>query len=380
MSRTPTSLAALAILLSVASHTGASSAIVFEPEADTMVRTDLGSRANDNYGCDPSLTVGGSRGGGGIPYGGPDGIRTLLRFDLSGLTSPVTSAVLEIRLNRFYSFSSPQIYQLDVHRIVESWQEGNGAEASPIPDGCVWVDPAWGVAWVGAGDGGDVNNETQPDFVASLAARTIVDESDFEPYGTTEEYGFPIQWDLTALVNDWIGGTPNHGIVVRDVTSDGTFKHIFLLSREAPVHYGHTVPGPRLLLTLPPVHECRGFEPPMASRAVTVRGNRTLPLKAQLIDQDGFLVTDFDIVAPPVIQVLLDTGEGGNPLGVTGESLPSGQGTYGDQIFFDGDNRWHLNFRTKDYTAPGTYLLFMDTGDSSEYQIDPTCYAAFIRE
>jgi len=118
----------------------------------------------------------------------------------------------------------------------------------------------------------------------------------------------------------------------------------------------------------------------MASGAVTVRGNRTLPLKAQLIDQDGFLVTDFDIVAPPVIQVLFDTGKGDDPLGVTGKTLPSGQGSYGNQIFFNRGHRWHLNFRTKNYTEPGTYLLFMDTGNSSEYLIDPTCYAAFIRE
>jgi hypothetical protein len=128
------------------------------------------------------------------------------------------------------------------------------------------------------------------------------------------------------------------------------------------------------------VLSCAGFELRLDNDLVTARGDRVLPLKVQLFDQGGSLVTDADILAPPVIQVLLDTGEGGDPVAVSGEALPAGQGTEGKQFYFDDDDRWHLDFGKNAYTAPGTYLLFVDTGDSSEYVIGPTCYAAFTRE
>ena len=80
-----------------------------------------------------------------------------------------------------------------------------------------------------------------------------------------------------------------------------------------------------------------------------------------------------------IIQVLMSTGVQGEAIDVTSEVLPAGQATDGNQFFYDEDGYWHLNFKTKDYTAPGTYVLFMDTGDETEYVIDPTCYAEFVR-
>jgi hypothetical protein len=132
---------------------------------------------------------------------------------------------------------------------------------------------------------------------------------------------------------------------------------------------------------LTPDLRCFGFQPPVASGSVTARGNRALPFKAQLYDADGYLITDSDIAAPPVIQVLFDSGGGGDPVDVTDDALPAGMGSDGNQFEFDLlDESWHFNLKTKDYNAVGTYTVTMVTGDASEYIIDPTCEAVFVRQ
>lgn len=113
------------------------------------------------------------------------------------------------------------------------------------------------------------------------------------------------------------------------------------------------------------------------SGPVTVRGNRALPLKSQLFDADNTLVTNLDIGASPVIQVWYEYGTP-DADDVTDEALPAGQSSEGNQFFFDSDQRWHYNLKTKDYSAAGTYTVLMDSGDASEYVIDPTCTGQFV--
>jgi len=224
---------------------------VLEPDADSYVRTDVNSRRNDNYGCDPNIIVGTGRGGGGMPFGAPDAIRLLLQFDLSGFTQPTSLAVLELTISNFHSDDGPQTFVLQAHRLLSPWNEGNGNEqTNDTPAGCVPVDPAFGMAWVGAGDGGDDNNQTQPDFDPTITATEIVDM--VESGGTGEIR----HWDVTTLVNGWITGVwPNHGIVIRDPTSDGpTFRQIGFGSSETESvvsndpNWPSVTPGPRLKL------------------------------------------------------------------------------------------------------------------------------------
>ncbi|GAH23316.1 unnamed protein product, partial [marine sediment metagenome] len=47
-------------------------------------------------------------------------------------------------------------------------------------------------------------------------------------------------------------------------------------------------------------------------------------------------------------------------------------------FFFDADQRWHYNLKTRDYSASGTYTVLVDTGDASEYLVDPTCVGEFV--
>jgi len=123
---------------------------------------------------------------------------------------------------------------------------------------------------------------------------------------------------------------------------------------------------------------CVGFEPPMAGGPVTARGNRALPLKAQLFDDDGYEMTDMDLAAPPVIQVWFDSSQGGDSHDVTGDAYPAGWGTEGNEFEYNpADQVWQYNLKTKNYSAGGTYTINIVSGDKSEYTIDPTCEAVF---
>jgi sugar lactone lactonase YvrE len=128
------------------------------------------------------------------------------------------------------------------------------------------------------------------------------------------------------------------------------------------------------------VFTCSGFEAPMGNGTVTAHGNRALPLKARLFDCDGNEITDLDLAAPPVVQVLFDSSQGGDPQDVTGDAYPAGWGTEGNQFEYNvGDGIWQYNLKTKNYTAAGSYTITMVSGDDSEYVIDPTCTAVFLR-
>ena len=125
---------------------------------------------------------------------------------------------------------------------------------------------------------------------------------------------------------------------------------------------------------------CTGFQPPMASGPVTAKGPRALPLKAQLFDADGYEMTDLELAAPPVLQVIFTPAGGGAAVDVTDDALPVGFGTEGNQFEYNlVDHVWQYNLKTRDYTAAGNYTITMVPGDDSEYLIDPTCEAVFDR-
>jgi hypothetical protein len=126
---------------------------------------------------------------------------------------------------------------------------------------------------------------------------------------------------------------------------------------------------------------CDGFDPPLADGPVTARGNRALPLKARLFDTDGYEIDDLDLTAPPVLQVMFQSTAGGSPVDVTGDALPAGHGTDGNEFEYNlVDRVWQYNLKTKNYSAPGTYTITMVSGDASEYLIEPTCEATFERQ
>jgi len=131
-------------------------------------------------------------------------------------------------------------------------------------------------------------------------------------------------------------------------------------------------------LAVAPTFSCLGFDPPVHEGAVRVKKNRVIPFKAELIDSDGYPITDVDIIAPPVIQVTFQSGTG-DAIDVTDDALSAGFGTEGNEFEFR-DGKWQFNLKTKNYTAQGIYTVTMVSGDESEYVIDPTCEAHFMIE
>jgi hypothetical protein len=121
-------------------------------------------------------------------------------------------------------------------------------------------------------------------------------------------------------------------------------------------------------------YSCQGFDSPMDKGLVMVKKNRVLPIKAQLLDENGNLLTAG--IAPPVINVWFTPQAGGDAIDVTNEALATGQAMDGNQFVFSG-GKWQFNLQIKNYTALGVYTITMVSGDAEDYLILPTCTASF---
>jgi hypothetical protein len=133
--------------------------------------------------------------------------------------------------------------------------------------------------------------------------------------------------------------------------------------------------------TVVPSVRCVGFDAPLASYPVKVRGNRALPLKARLFDIAGAEINDLNIITPPALEVWFSESETGEASNVTEDALPVGKGHDGN-LFVCDQGIWRFNLKTSNYTAPGTYTVSMRSGDTSEYLIYSysTCRMQFVIE
>ena len=124
-----------------------------------------------------------------------------------------------------------------------------------------------------------------------------------------------------------------------------------------------------------PLFSVDGFEAPMANGPVQVKKNRVLPLKIRLFDPDSVAITNSDLGSPPVIQIFYESAmPGSEPIDVTDQALPAGAGTDGNQFEFTVDQKWQYNLKTSLCTATGTYTIYVESGNSSEYTIDHSSY------
>ena len=111
---------AVLALLSVSS-VGRADTLSVPADADTLVRTDVDERRNDNYGCDAYLELGTSRGGGGIPWGGPDAERSFIHFALPAVSAGnVVRAELQMTFWQVNAGTGSSAFEADVHRVVAS--------------------------------------------------------------------------------------------------------------------------------------------------------------------------------------------------------------------------------------------------------------------
>jgi hypothetical protein len=97
------------------------SLLTFPAVADAYVRTDLDVRRNDKHGLQDYLQIGSGRGGAGKPFGAPDQMRALLRFDIGALAGlRLTGAALEGSLQGFDGLGGPSLLMPRVHAAMKA--------------------------------------------------------------------------------------------------------------------------------------------------------------------------------------------------------------------------------------------------------------------
>ena len=118
------------------------------------------------------------------------------------------------------------------------------------------------------------------------------------------------------------------------------------------------------------------FDAPLTLKA---KKNGAIPVKLQLFDVDGFLVTDADLAALPVVNVSFTPSNGDPSIDVTDVLLPVGQANDDNVFRFDSDeDKFIYNLSSKPYKASGDYTVTAVAGDSS-YEIEG-CSQTFTRQ
>lgn len=147
------------------------------PVADNYVYAYSYANWNDtNWGASGVISAGWH------PAGGEK--RSYLRFDLPGVDS-IEGAML--KLYHYHTAGNGDL-ELGIHRVTSPWNEGVGTYPATIE-----AKP------------GDLTWNLQPTFSAEPTVR-------FRPTGKINQW---IEIDVTPLVNDWLAGTPNYGMVIK---------------------------------------------------------------------------------------------------------------------------------------------------------------------
>lgn len=133
----------------------------------------------------------------------------------------------------------------------------------------------------------------------------------------------------------------------------------------------------RASIHLVPAVTCQGFLPPLSRTRTMKRGGRTLPLKAFLYDGEGAPVPQGLLTAPPLVRLLYSSGEGAEPIDVTSSVAPAGLSGRGQAFRGTLEGKWIYNLKTKKNLPPGIYTVQMDSGDGTEYAVNPTCAGTF---
>lgn len=180
--------------------------IVLQPDAGVGkdCRVYSGTQAAKNYGIAPTFVSGRDN--------LSQTIRGLIEFDLSSipLGATVDSAVLTLYMSN--NIDSTGARNVDIHRITQAWNEGAQNAVIANPGECSWDDYASPNAWASGGG----------DFDATQDATKSVNAVGF------------YTWDIKTLVQEWVDGTANEGLLIKDDNETGTnTRKIFNLSDHA---------------------------------------------------------------------------------------------------------------------------------------------------
>lgn len=227
--------------------------------------------------------------------------------------------------------------------------------------GVYTISPSGGISTL-------INTSTSP-----LVAKPGVDGMAFSEGGAFGEYLY-----LSDTINGTIlrinaSGTASvfaSGLSApKGIAFDGTDALYVLESGENRVI--------KIMPDIVPTISCVGFESPMASGPVIVKGDRALPLKIQLLSEANSIISAGDVVAAPVLRVHYQSLNDLNPIDVTSESLSAELATTGTQFQY-ADTKWKYNLKTVNFLTAGTYEITIVSGDETEYHISESCKATFV--
>ncbi len=189
---------------------------LYQPPTTTVLQPDAAhgqdgwitsTQTGWNYGSDASLSVDSST------------QRSLLRFELGALPTGVRVESATLAL---YATSPNPTGTVDLHRVTHSWTEGSClGTGGCTADGATWATYDGSSNWSTAGGDFDATPEDSQAIPAS---------ADW------------MQWDVTALVNDWLSGNrPDYGVLLTATGGSAAF---------ASSDYGDAAYHPRLAITI----------------------------------------------------------------------------------------------------------------------------------
>ena len=134
-----------------------------------------------------------------------------------------------------------------------------------------------------------------------------------------------------------------------------------------------------------PAFACAGFGAPF-NKALSLknRSKRAIPVVMTLTDSDGLNMTDLDIVAAPVVNVVFSSAVSGDGDADDTALDPSSVASPGNALTYNYETQsWEFRLSTKDLSSVGTYTVTVSSGDEDEYNIDTsggTCEQTFTRQ
>ena len=225
-------LLSLVIVICLSTFTGlANATIVLNPSQDNYINRCSCSGTRTNYGGAAKLLVR-SFDGDGCTVLEPKSVRSMIQFDLSGLTELVETATLKLYYYNKLGSTAPAGRTYQVRRLLNDWTEGTGTEPG-VPGtvlGSSWEnrhnDGTTEVNW-------DTHNLSHIDDGHGCSGWSYLGGGDLpytdcaggdhwggdEIWGTSivpVDYGW-MEWNVTALIQAWDNGTyANNGLIVMD--------------------------------------------------------------------------------------------------------------------------------------------------------------------
>lgn len=128
---------------------------------------------------------------------------------------------------------------------------------------------------------------------------------------------------------------------------------------------------------------CHGFFAPFTQN-LNLKNNskKTIPVKIQLSTENGSIISDQQIQAPPVINVTFSGTVFGSTPSDNEDLLSNGAANDGNAFQYDPNSeQWIYLLGTKQFTQSGVYEVTVKSGDNTKYAIMPsgTCEQTFTR-